>query len=120
MEVASPRAMRKTSLLLSLSLVVACTDAGPPETSVETEESLLACLPYPVEWPPAPGAQARAQAKLDELAMQAGSTPTMQWSQPRGTWSAIWGIYYPLSGCPGSVTGTLVDPKVEDALWALF
>jgi hypothetical protein len=115
--------MHSTTLLsLSLAAVVACaTEAPPAETTEDTAESLAACLPYPVEWLPAPGAQARAQQKLDELATQAGSTPTLVWSQPRGTSTAIWGINYPLAGCPSATgAGSLIDPRVEDAAWALF
>jgi hypothetical protein len=90
-------------LLVSLSLaaVVACTTQEPADIAVNPAQSLSACLPYPVEWLPAPGAQARAQQQVDELATQTGSTPTMVWSQPRGTSTAIWGLYYPLAGCPG-------------------
>jgi hypothetical protein len=113
-----------TTLLVSLSLaaVAACTAQEPVDMAVNPAQSLSACLPYPVEWLPAPGAQARAQQQLDELATQAGSTPTMVWSQPRGTSTAIWGLFYPLAGCPATSTAadSLIEPRVEDAAWALF
>lgn len=115
--------MRPTMLVsLSLAAVVACTTEEPANITVDLAESLSACLPYPVEWLPAPGAQARAQQQLDELATQAGSTPTMVWSQPRGTSTGVFGLYYPLAGCPGTSSGadSLIDPRVEDAAWALF
>ena len=58
-----------TTLLVSLSLaaVAACTAQEPVDIAVNPAQSLSACLPYPVEWLPAPGAQERAQQQLDEL-----------------------------------------------------
>jgi hypothetical protein len=115
--------MRQTTLVsLSLAAVAACTNVGPVDIAVDPAESLSACLPYPVEWLPTPGAQMRAQQQLDELATQAGSTPTMVWSQPRGTSTGIFGLNYPLAGCPGISIGadSLIDPRVEDAAFALF
>lgn len=112
-----------TPVSLSLVALVACaTEPPPPQITVDTAESLSSCLPYPVEWPPAPGAQARAQQQLDDLAAQAGSSPTLVWSQPRGTATGIFGLNYPLAGCPALSTGadSLIDPRVEDAAWALF
>ena len=99
-------------VLAGLLAGVACATSvdGPSAT----------CDAYPIEWQPLPDSQARAQGALDLLAAEVGSHPVLQWSAPRGTFTAVYGLSYPLAACSAATDGLEIAPRVEDEAWALF
>jgi hypothetical protein len=111
--------------VLSMIVLTACDlgPAGSPGPETEGWTPLVApSEPYPVQMIPAGDAEEVAQERLDDLAGEAGSSPVMYWSDPRGTFTAVYGLSYPLAGCPstGAAEDVSIDPKVEDAAWQLF
>jgi hypothetical protein len=74
-----------------------------------------ACEPYPLASFPDPDARALAEADLAAIAVLAGSTPTMSWSDARGTPLTVFGLDLPLPQCTaGSDAGAIAWAAVAE------
>lgn len=106
-EATTPRATVRVASVLIATLAAACAPAPGEVDSAATAARRAPCAAaYPLQWTPAPDAEARARGALAVFAPEA----TMSWAAARGTLASVTGLRVPLRGCTRGV-------DLWDALW---